>query len=137
MEKFDAVIDQVVRNENGTVRTERAEYPTLVVVFDGEVKPVNTIISGNANPLTDKEMIVLNQINSMLNTEGRDLPPECGQVSGLKGAPIERLRVRVTRNPSFAGKGRGVALFQRTLDGLMAKKKIDAMDDWVWVPLID
>jgi nucleotide-binding universal stress UspA family protein len=137
MERYDAVIDQQARNEDGTMRVERVEHSTLVVVFEGEVRPVNTIKSGETNALTDKEMIVLNQINAMLNHEGQELPAECGQSAGLRGIRIERLRIRVTRNPSFAGKGRGAALFQRTLDSLMAKKKIDAMDDWVWVPLMD
>jgi hypothetical protein len=106
-------------------------------VFEGEVRPVNTIKSGETNALTDKEMIVLNQVNSMLNTEGQELPPECGQSAGLRGIRIERLQIRVTRNPSFAGKGRGAALFRRTLDSLMAKRKVEAMDDWVWVPLME
>jgi hypothetical protein len=138
MERFDAVIDQQTRDESGTImRVEQVEHSTLVVVFEGEVRPVNTIKSGEANPLTDREMIVLNRISSMLNTEGRDLPPECSQPPGSLGVSIERLRVRVTRNPSFAGKGRAMPMFQRTLDGLMAKKKVDAMDDWVWTTLMD
>ena len=137
MERYDAAIDQQARNEDGTMRVERVEHSTLVVVFEGEVRPVNTIKSGDSNPLTDKEMIVLNQINSMLNTEGQELPAECGQSAGLRGVLIERLRIRITRNPSFAGKGRGAALFQRTFDGLMAKRKIEALDEWVWTPLMD
>jgi hypothetical protein len=84
MEKFPAEIDQQVRNDDGTVRIERATHDTLIVVFEGEVRPVNTIKSGNENHLTDKEMIVLNQITSMLNTESRDLPAECGAPMGLK-----------------------------------------------------
>jgi hypothetical protein len=87
--------------------------------------------------LTDKEMIVLNQINSLINHAGHELPAECKVPPGLRGASVERLRTRVTRNPSFAGKGRGVTLFQRTFDSLLAKRRIEALDDWVWIPVPD
>jgi AAA domain len=137
MEKFSAEIDQQARCEDGAVRIERATHDTLVVVFEGEVRPVNTIKSGAENRLTDKEMIVLNQISLMLNGEGQELPRECEAPASMRGISIERLRVRVTRNPSFAGKGRGVTLFQRTFDSLMAKKKINALDDCVWITLTD
>ena len=60
------------------MRVERVEHSTLGCVFEGKVRPVNTIKSGDSNP-DDKEMIVLNQINSILNTEGQELPEECGQ----------------------------------------------------------
>jgi hypothetical protein len=137
MEKFAAEIDQQVRGPDGIMRVERATHETLIVVFEGEVKPVNTIKSGTENRLTDKEMIVLNTITSLINSEGQAMPAECGAPAGVRGLSIERLRVRITRNPSFAGKGRGVTLFQRTLDSLMAKKKINGFEDWVWIPLID
>jgi hypothetical protein len=137
MEKFSAEIDQQSRGDDGTVRIERAAHDTLIVVFEGEVRPVNTIKSDTANRLTDKEMIVLNQITLMLNGEGQELPPECEAPTGMRGIRIPRLEVRITRNPSFAGKGKGVTLFKRTLDSLMAKKKIQGFEDWVWIPLID
>ena len=137
MEKFTAEIDQQVRGEDGAARIERAAHDTLIVVFAGEVKPVNTIKSGAENRLTDKEMIVLNTIALMINGEGQELPPECGAPTGLRGLSIARLEVKITRNPSFAGKGKGSTLFKRTFDSLMAKKKIQGFEDWVWIPLID
>jgi hypothetical protein len=101
------------------------------------VRPVNTIKSDTENRLTDKEMIVLNTIGVMINGEGQELPSECGAPVGLRGLSIARLEVRITRNPSFAGKGKGVTLFKRTFDSLMAKKRIQGFEDWVWIPLID
>jgi hypothetical protein len=137
MERFNAEIDQQVRDTDGTVKIERAAHDTLIVVFDGEVKPVNTIKSSAENRLTDKEMIVLNTISQIINREGQELPPDCEAPAGMRGIQIARLEVRVTRNPSFAGKGRGAALFKRTLDSLMAKKKIQGFEEWVWITLTD
>jgi hypothetical protein len=137
MEKFAAEIDQQARGEDGAVRIERAAHDTLIVVFEGEVRPVNTIKSSAENRLTEKEMIVLNTIAVMINGEGQELPSECGAPAGLRGLSIARLEVRITRNPSFAGKGKGVTLFKRTFDSLMAKKKIQGFEDWVRIPLID
>jgi hypothetical protein len=137
MEKYPTKIEQLVRGEDGSFRAETAAHDTLVVVFEGEVRPVNTINSTPSNPLTDKEQIVLNQVIRMTNTEGQELPEEANAPAGLRGVLISRLQVRITRNTSFAGKGRGTALFQRTLDSLMAKKKIDSFDGLAWVPIAD
>jgi hypothetical protein len=137
MEKFTAEIDQQSRGDDGTVRIERAAHDTLIVVFEGEVRPVNTIKSDTENRLTDKEMIVLNTISQMINREGQELPPDCEAPAGMRGIQISRLEVRITRNPSFAGKGKGVTLFKRTLDSLMAKKKIQGFEEWIWITLTD
>jgi hypothetical protein len=49
MEKFEHTkVTQEIHNEDGTTRTEMAEHETLVVVFEGEVRPVNTIKSGGS-----------------------------------------------------------------------------------------
>jgi hypothetical protein len=137
MEKFTAEIDQQVRAADDTVKIERAEHDTLIVVFEGDVRPVNTIKSDTENRLTDKEMIVLNTVSQMTNREGQELPPECGAPTGLRGLSIARLEIRITRNPSFAGKGKGSTLFKRMFDSLMAKKKIQGFEDWVCIPLTD
>ena len=39
--------------------------------------------------------------------------------------------------PQFRRQGQSATLFQRTFDGLMAKRKIEALDEWVWTPLMD
>jgi hypothetical protein len=67
MERFSAEIDQQVRGPDGVTRVEKATHETLIVVFEGEAKPVNTIKSGTENRLTDKEMIVLNTITTLIN----------------------------------------------------------------------
>jgi hypothetical protein len=128
MERYPTEIDQHVRTDDGTVRVERAIHETLVVVFEGEVKPVNTIKAGG-DELSERDKMVFNKLVSMINTEGRELPPECEAVKGLRGVSLLRLREKVIKNPSFAAKGRASATFQKAIDSLVAKQKIDGHED--------
>jgi hypothetical protein len=51
-------------------------------------------------------MIVLNQINRMLNTEGRDLPLDCGALPGLRG--VDRATANADNaEPKLCGQGQG------------------------------
>jgi hypothetical protein len=123
--------------DDGTVNVEQQTHTTLVIDWGREIRPIDASSARNADGdhLSELQRTAMIKLITLINAEGDSLPAECGGPAGLRGVTISRWFERLSRGRVLGDRGQSEANFKKLTTALQAKRQIEMLEPWVWVPL--
>jgi hypothetical protein len=130
----DVEVEYSQKTLDGKIETVKAK--TLAIEWDSDLVPVDAVSSDpGERDLTELEEASLAKLIDMINVEGVELPPECQAPAGLQGVNVDRWSMRLSRSRTFE-RGQSDREFKKLMLRLRSKRRIEVLDDWVWIPLV-
>ena len=100
-----------------------------------QVARVSSARSADGDHLSELQRTAMIKLITLINAEGDPLPAECGTPSGLRGITISRWYERLSRGRVLGDRGQSEANFKKLTTALQAKRQVEMLEPWVWVPL--
>jgi len=130
----DVEVEYSQKTLDGRIETVKAK--TLAIEWGSGLVPVDPVSSDpGERDLTELEEVSLAKLIDMINDEGVELPPECRAPVGLRGVNVDRWSTRLSRSRTFE-RGQSGREFKKLMLRLQSKRRIEVLDDWVWIPLV-
>jgi AAA domain/Bifunctional DNA primase/polymerase, N-terminal len=130
----DVEVEYSQKTLDGKIETVKAK--TLAIEWGSDLVPVDAVSSDpGERDLTELEEASLAKLIDMINDEGVELPTECRAPAGLRGVNVDRWFVRLSRSRTFE-RGQSDREFKKLMLRLRSKRRIEVLDDWVWIPLV-
>jgi hypothetical protein len=130
----DVEVEYLQKTLDGKIETVKAK--TLAIEWGSDLVPVDALSSDpGERDLTELEEASLVKLIDMINDEGVELPTECRAPAGLRGVNVDRWSTRLSRSRTFE-RGQSEREFKKLMVRLQSKRRIEVLDDWVWIPLV-